>query len=121
MSRRREPSSGSESLDSEEEERRKDIKERDAFSKRLKEKDESKTRKIVEASSSAKKAVEEAAKRAKLDSKDRDSIVPKLREQSRRDYLKKRKQSQLHFFAEKTLAPFSLSIDVDMLFYFLII
>ncbi|XP_070509212.1 pre-mRNA-splicing factor ATP-dependent RNA helicase DHX16 [Chironomus tepperi] len=95
MSRRRQPSSGSESLDSEEEERRKDIKERDEFSKRLKEKDETKTRKIVEASSSAKKAFEEAAKRAKLDAQDRDSLVPKLREQSRRDYLKKRKDDKV--------------------------
>ncbi|CAG9798071.1 unnamed protein product [Chironomus riparius] len=94
MSRRRQPSSGSESLDSEEEQRRNDIKERDEFSKRLKEKDESKTRKIVEASS-AKKAFDEAAKRAKLDSKDRDTLVPKLREQSRREYLKKRKDDKV--------------------------
>lgn len=49
MSRRRSRSSSSSgSLDSEEEQRLKDLKERDEFATRLKKKDENKTRKILE-------------------------------------------------------------------------
>lgn len=94
MHRRRSHSSSSDSVDSAEETRRRDIKERDEFSKRLKEKDESKTRKIVEAQTS-KKAFEEAAKRLKLEHEDREKLVPKLRVQSRRDYLAKRKDDKV--------------------------
>lgn len=93
MSRKREASSSDESVDSAEEERRKDIKERDEFAKRLKEKDETKTRKIVEASN--KKSFEEAAKRLKLEAEDRDASVAKLRVQSRRQYLAKRKEDKV--------------------------
>lgn len=94
MHRRRSPSSTSDSVDSAEEERRRDIKERDEFSKRLKNKDETKTRKVVEAQTS-KKAFEEAAKRLKLEHDDREKLVPKLRVQSRRDYLAKRKEDKV--------------------------
>lgn len=86
-------SSSSESIDSEEELRRKDIKERDEFSKRLKEKDDVKTRKIIE--SSDKRAYEEAAKRMKIEAEDRDKMVPTLRIQSRRKYLEKRKDDKV--------------------------
>lgn len=86
-------SSSSESIDSEEELRRKDIKERDEFSKRLKEKDDVKTRKIIE--SSDKRAYEEAAKRMKIETEDRDKMVPTLRIQSRRKYLEKRKDDKV--------------------------
>jgi pre-mRNA-splicing factor ATP-dependent RNA helicase DHX16 len=91
MSRKRNPSSSSDSIDSEEEQRRRDLKERDEFSKRLKDRDEAKTRKIVEASSS-KKAFEEAAKRLKLETEDREKLVPKLRIESRRKYLEEREK-----------------------------
>lgn len=48
-SRRRKYSTSSESsVDSEENERRKDLKERDEFANRLKKKDESHTRKVLE-------------------------------------------------------------------------
>ena len=47
-SSRRRSNSSDESLDSAEEERIKDLKERDEFSDRLKKKDEGKTRKVVE-------------------------------------------------------------------------
>lgn len=93
MSRKRSPSSSNESIDSAEEERRRDIKERDEFSKRLKEKDDTKTRKIVEVSS--KKAFEEAAKRLKIENEDKERLIPKLRIQSRRDYLAKRKDDKV--------------------------
>jgi pre-mRNA-splicing factor ATP-dependent RNA helicase DHX16 len=94
--RRDSSDSAEEIVDSEEEERRKDLKERDEFSKRLKAKDESKTRKIVE-SVGSKKSLEEAAKRMKLISDDgsKDKLVSKLRIQSRREYLSKRKEDKV--------------------------
>ncbi|XP_061402837.1 pre-mRNA-splicing factor ATP-dependent RNA helicase DHX16 [Musca vetustissima] len=87
-------SSSSEELDSEEESRLRDIKERDEFAERLKKRDEERTRKIMEASSS-RKAIEEAAKRLKLELEDRDKILPKLRIESRRKYLEKRKEDKV--------------------------
>ncbi|XP_055546808.1 pre-mRNA-splicing factor ATP-dependent RNA helicase DHX16 [Wyeomyia smithii] len=96
MSRRRHASSSSSedsSIDSEEEARLRDIKERDEFSQRLKKKDEDRTRKVVE--STSRKAYEEAAKRLKLEADDRDKLLPKLRIQSRRQYLEKRKDDKV--------------------------
>ncbi|XP_073823162.1 DEAH-box helicase 16 lethal (2) 37Cb [Musca autumnalis] len=87
-------SSSSSELDSEEESRLRDIKERDEFAERLKKRDEERTRKIMEASSS-RKAIEEAAKRLKLELEDRDKILPKLRIESRRKYLEKRKEDKV--------------------------
>ncbi|CAD6997189.1 unnamed protein product [Ceratitis capitata] len=60
--------SSSDELDSEEEDRLKDLNERDEFAERLKKRDEGKVRKLLE-SSSSRKAIEEAAKRLKLDMK----------------------------------------------------
>jgi pre-mRNA-splicing factor ATP-dependent RNA helicase DHX16 len=94
-SRKRSPSSDSSaSLDSAEEERLRDLKERDEFSARLKKKDESRTRKVVEASGS-KSAYEEAAKRLKLENEDKGKALEKLRLQSRRQYLAKRKEDKV--------------------------
>lgn len=80
-------------MDSEEEARRRDIKERDEFAQRLKQKDEGRTRKVVE--STSRKAYEEAAKRLKLEAEDRDKLLPKLRIHSRRQYLEKRKDDKV--------------------------
>ncbi|CAN7992938.1 unnamed protein product [Ixodes hexagonus] len=76
-----------------EDERLKDLKERDEFAARLRDKDKDKTRNIVERSD--KKAFEEAAKRLKLEAEDRKKILPKLRVESRRKYLEKRKEDKL--------------------------
>ncbi|XP_054712032.1 pre-mRNA-splicing factor ATP-dependent RNA helicase DHX16-like [Uloborus diversus] len=76
-----------------ERERLEDLKERDEFSERLKKKDKDKTRNIVEKSD--RKAFEEAAKRLRLEVEDRKKIVPKLRVESRREYLSKRKEDKL--------------------------
>lgn len=92
-SRRRYESDSDSSMDSEEEARRKDLQERDEFAERLKKKDEAKTRNIVHASE--KKAYEEAAKRLQLEHAERDKIIPKLRIESRRKYLEKRKEDKL--------------------------
>lgn len=91
--RSRYASSSSESLDSEEEARRKDLKERDEFANRLKERDAGRTRNIVHASD--KKAYEEAAKRLKMETEDREKMIPMLRVQSRRKYLEKRKEDKI--------------------------
>ncbi|XP_015907708.1 pre-mRNA-splicing factor ATP-dependent RNA helicase DHX16 [Parasteatoda tepidariorum] len=80
-------------FEKQERERLEDLKERDEFSERLKKKDKEKTRKIVERSD--KKAFEEAAKRLRLEAEDKKKIVPKLRVESRREYLAKRKEDKL--------------------------
>lgn len=92
--RKRVASSSSEDIDSSEEDRLQDLKERDEFADRLKKKDEDKTRKVLE-SAGSRKAIEEAAKRLKLEGEDRDKILPQLRIISRRKYLEKRKEDKV--------------------------
>lgn len=93
MSKYSKRKSSSDDSDSEEERRKVDIKERDEFAKRLKEKDESKVRKIAVPAGSG--AVE-AAKRLKLmDDVAREDLIPKLRVESRRMYLAKRKDDKV--------------------------
>jgi len=87
-------SSSAEEPDSEEESRLKDLQERDAFANRLKQRDDDRTRKVVE-STGGRKAIDEATKRLKLEHEDRDKIVPHLRVQSRRQYLEKRKDDKV--------------------------
>jgi pre-mRNA-splicing factor ATP-dependent RNA helicase DHX16 len=72
--------------------RLKDIEERDAFAKRLKDKDKGKTRQVGGAS---KKALEEAKKREELAKADRKTVIPKLREAARQRYLGDRKDRKL--------------------------
>lgn len=91
--RRKESTSSESSVDSVEDERKRDLKERDEFADRLRKKDEGHTRKVVEVSD--KKGFEEAAKRLKLETEDRDKIMPHLRIQSRRKYLEKRKEDKV--------------------------
>lgn len=76
-----------------EDERLRDLKERDEFAARLRDRDKDKTRNIVERSD--KKAFEEAAKRLKLEAEDRLRVLPRLRVESRRKYLEKRKDDKL--------------------------
>ncbi|CAB0030634.1 unnamed protein product [Trichogramma brassicae] len=95
MSRYRRESSEDSSYDSEEERRKKDIKERDEFASRLKEKDEKKTKRVAVAAESA-SGKAEAAKRLKLVEEDtKEKIIPKLRIESRRKYLEKRKEDKV--------------------------
>lgn len=90
-SRRRYESDSDSSMDSEEEDWKKDLQEWDEFAGRLKKK--AKTRNIVHASE--KKAYEEAAKRLQLEHAERDKIIPKLRVELRRKYLEKHKEDKL--------------------------
>ncbi|CAG9813872.1 unnamed protein product [Phaedon cochleariae] len=91
--KRYESDSDSDSVDSAEEARKQDIKERDEFATRLKKRDEERTKNIAHPSD--KRAHEEAAKRLKLETTDREKIIPMLRVQSRRKYLEKRKDDKL--------------------------
>ncbi|VDN02584.1 unnamed protein product [Thelazia callipaeda] len=94
------------------EEEKQDLRERDELAARMRKRDQEKTRCI--GMKSEKKAEEEAAKRLKLETIDRNKIVPHLREESRKLYLAKRKDDKLdelekiveddeHFFANEHL------------------
>lgn len=80
-----------------ERDRMRDLEERDAFSKRLKEKDEEKTKKLVEDRSSKSKEGKLLAQRRALadDVEAREAALSDLRERSRQEYLKKRELEQL--------------------------
>lgn len=68
-----------------------DLKERDEFAKRLKKRDEERVKRVT----TGKRTYEDAAKSLKLEADDRDKILPKLRIQSRRKYLEKRKDDKV--------------------------
>jgi pre-mRNA-splicing factor ATP-dependent RNA helicase DHX16 len=79
-----------------EHERIRDLDERDAFTKRLKTRDEEKTKKLVEDRSSTKEGKLLAQRRALADdAKAREAALSSLRERSRQEYLRKRELEQL--------------------------
>ncbi|XP_002734191.1 pre-mRNA-splicing factor ATP-dependent RNA helicase DHX16-like [Saccoglossus kowalevskii] len=80
-------------LEDDEKERLRDLKERDEFAERMKQKDKEKTKNITEKSN--KKAYREAQKRLKMETEDRKKIIPDLRKSSRRKYLEKREVDKL--------------------------
>jgi pre-mRNA-splicing factor ATP-dependent RNA helicase DHX16 len=83
-------------VDDEERERRKDQAEKEAFAKRLRDKDADKTKKIVEDRSSTKEGNILAQRRALAeDAAARSAALPDLRERSRQEYLKKREAERL--------------------------
>lgn len=85
-----------EDIDDEERERRKDQAEKEAFAKRLRDKDADKTKKIVEDRSSTKEGNIMAQRRALAeDAAARSAALPDLRERSRQEYLKKREAERL--------------------------
>ncbi|KAL1241310.1 putative pre-mRNA-splicing factor ATP-dependent RNA helicase [Trichinella spiralis] len=86
-------SDAEEEYDKMENERLRDLEERDALAERLKKKDKEKTRNILEKTD--KKAYKEAAERLKYEAEDRQKIVPQLRIKSRREYLKKREEQKV--------------------------
>nr|CAD2181090.1 unnamed protein product [Meloidogyne enterolobii] len=78
-----------------EEETQKDIEERDALSKRIKEKESKNTRHIM--SKSEARSFAEAQKRLKLENEskeDKEEMLNKLRYESRKSYLNKRKEDK---------------------------
>jgi pre-mRNA-splicing factor ATP-dependent RNA helicase DHX16 len=77
-------------------ERQRDIAEREAFAKRLKSKDDDKTKKLVEDRSSTKDGKILAQRRLLAeDAAARSAALPDLRERSRQEYLKKRETERL--------------------------
>ncbi|KAL9617841.1 MAG: hypothetical protein Q9160_007391 [Pyrenula sp. 1 TL-2023] len=78
-----------------ERERKQDIEDRDAFAKRLAERDEERSKKLIEDRSSTKDS--DLAKRRALadDAAARTAAMPDLRLRSRQDYLKKREKEKL--------------------------
>jgi pre-mRNA-splicing factor ATP-dependent RNA helicase DHX16 len=88
-------SSDESDMDKLEEETQKDIEERDALSKRIKEKEGKNTRHIM--SKSEARGLAEAQKRLKLENEkeeDREKMLDKLRYESRKGYLNKRKEDK---------------------------
>ncbi|ORX91616.1 DUF1605-domain-containing protein [Basidiobolus meristosporus CBS 931.73] len=84
-----------------EEQRMQDLKERDEFAERLKNKDLEKTKKLIEDRSGKNEA--EAAKRRNLadDPEARKSALPNIRERSRQQYLKLREEQRLELLRRK--------------------
>ncbi|XP_063851586.1 pre-mRNA-splicing factor ATP-dependent RNA helicase DHX16-like [Scylla paramamosain] len=77
----------------EEQQRVMDLAERDEYAKRLRERDEARTKNVAEKGDQ--KAFEEAARRLQLEKEDRTKALPKLRVESRRKYLVKRKDDKI--------------------------
>lgn len=85
------PKSEDSSSDSSSEE---DRRARDEFAERLRKKDKDKIRNIAIINSD-KRAYEEAAKRLKIESESQEKLIPRLRIESRRKYLEKRKEDKV--------------------------
>ena len=79
--------------DENEEDRLRDIKERNEFAERLRKRDEEKT--VKKGDLENRKLFEEAAKRLKLEKEDRKKVIPEIRKESRNQYLKKREPEKL--------------------------
>ncbi|KAK4305688.1 hypothetical protein Pmani_022431 [Petrolisthes manimaculis] len=84
---------GTADSDNVETQRIRDLQERDEYSERLRQRDDERTRNVAEKGDQ--KAFEEAAKRLVLEKEDREKVLPRLRVESRRKYLVKRKDDKL--------------------------
>lgn len=76
------------------EERERDQREKEEFEARLKARDDEKTRKLVE-SRIPKEDLEDAARRKYETEEEKEGLLPKLRDFSRQEYLKKREDAKL--------------------------
>lgn len=82
----------------------KDLKERDEFAQRLKQKDAEKTKKLVEDRSSKKEGKEVARRRALAeDAAAREAAMPDLRLRSRQEYLKKREAEKIALLRKQVI------------------
>lgn len=82
----------------------KDVKERDEFAERLKQKDAEKTKKLVEDRSSTKEGKEVARRRALAeDAAAREVAMPDLRLRSRQEYLKKREAEKIALLRKQVI------------------
>ena len=81
-----------------------DLKERDEFAERLKQKDAEKTKKLVEDRSSTKEGKEVARRRALADdAAAREAAMPDLRLRSRQEYLKKREAEKIALLRKQVI------------------
>jgi pre-mRNA-splicing factor ATP-dependent RNA helicase DHX16 len=87
--------------DDSEDEQTKDLRERDEFAKRLKERDLQKSSKKEDKYSSQKEKALQERKRLALDRDARNREMPDLREKSRQEYLKKREEQRLELLQQK--------------------
>ena len=78
-----------------ERERQRDLKDRDEFAKRLAQKDEERSKKVVEDRSAARDSVTAQRRALADDAAARSAAMPDLRLRSRQDYLKKRETERL--------------------------
>ncbi|XP_066983091.1 pre-mRNA-splicing factor ATP-dependent RNA helicase DHX16 [Macrobrachium rosenbergii] len=85
----------------EETKRIRDLQERDEYVDRLRQRDEERTKNVAEKGNQ--KAFEEAARRLQMEKEDRVKILPKLRVESRRKYLSKRKDDKLKELEENII------------------
>lgn len=76
------------------EERERDQREKEEFEARLKARDDEKTRKLVE-SRIPKEDLEDAARRKYETEEEKEGLLPKLRDFSRQEYLRKREDAKL--------------------------
>lgn len=82
----------------------KDLKERDEFAERLKQKDAEKTKKLVEDRSSTKEGKEVARRRALAENAAaREAAMPDLRLRSRQEYLKKREAEKIALLTKQVI------------------
>ncbi|CAO3668808.1 unnamed protein product [Umbelopsis vinacea] len=88
-------------VDKEEQERLEDLRERDEFAQRLKNRDKDSTKKIIEDRSS--KGDTEATRRRNLadDKQSRAAALPDIRDRSRQEYLKLREQQRLELLRQE--------------------
>ncbi|KAI8922414.1 pre-mRNA splicing factor [Powellomyces hirtus] len=93
--------SGDDDYTKDENARDQDLKERDEFAARLREKDKEKTKKLIEDRSSKDEA--EARKRRSIadDKNARIEVMPDIRERSRQEYLKKREEQRLQLLQKR--------------------
>ncbi len=104
-----------EDRDGDEAERLKDIEERNEFAERLRKKDEART--INKTDLKQKLMFEEAAKRLQLEKEDRKKVVPDIRKESRKEYLKKREPEKLAELEQAIMDEEYLWSDVKLTEY----
>ncbi|KAJ3289529.1 hypothetical protein HK104_007398 [Borealophlyctis nickersoniae] len=85
----------------EEKAREQDLKERDEFAARLRDKDKEKTKKLIEDKSSKGEAEAEQRRALADDRTAREHAMPDLRERSRQEYLRKREEQRLELLKKK--------------------
>uniref|UniRef100_A0A0X3PV56 RNA helicase n=3 Tax=Schistocephalus solidus TaxID=70667 RepID=A0A0X3PV56_SCHSO len=108
---------GLEEYEREERDRQEDLKERDAFVKRLLDRDQGATKKMAPSGSRSASRLEEDLKRLESGEVSKEELLAELKKRSRREYLRKRQADKLHdleaeirdeetFFGEEELTEY---------------